>query len=201
MAEVAEPTEATVTETESEIPLSESLNVLFGNGEGVEGVAEGEGGATVLENNDDNCVVCFEPTTEKSTQLFLYNCRCVYFVHDACFRRWRVQTGTDRVCLICREGLESFEDEEGEREEVDERRALLRPRIIAPRLAEIPIRAAYRQVAQPAPYWWALDTEQKMLFVAAACFLLVLLFHLRHSRVIVYAEGGNDLKTLLLSSS
>lgn len=187
MAEVVESTEI-------EPQLSERLHILFGN-------QGNEEGATEVSEIDDNCVVCFEPTTEKSTQLFLYNCRCVYFVHDACFRRWRIQTGTDRVCLICREGLESFEDEEGEREEREERQALLRARVVGPRLAEIPIRAIHRPVAAPAPYWWALDTEQKMLVVAAACFLLVLLFHLRHSSVIVYTEGGDDLRNLLLSSS
>lgn len=129
----------------------------------------------------DNCVVCFEPTTEKSTQLFLYNCRCVYFVHEACFRRWRQQTGTDRVCLICREGLESFE------EDGDEGEPLLRARIIGPRLAEIPVRAIHRPVVVQPPHWfWGVDTEQKMLLVAAACFLLVLLFHIRHTSVVVY---------------
>ena len=152
----------------------------------------------------DNCVVCFEPTTEKSTQLFLYNCRCVYFIHEACFRQWRQQTGTYRVCLICREGLESFENEEGDgdREGEGEAAPLLRARVIGPRLAEIPIRALYHPVAQAqaqaqAPNWfWAIDTEQKMLLVAVACFILVLLFHLRHSRVVVYTYD----ETLLLAA-
>jgi hypothetical protein len=140
----------------------------------------------VSGEENDNCVVCFEPTTEKSTQLFLYSCRCVYFVHGACFRRWRQQTGTDRVCLICREGLTAFEEDENR----DEGEPLLRARAIGPRLAEIPVRAVYRPVAQePVHHWfWGTDTEQKMLLVAAACFLLILLFHLRHTSVIVYTD-------------
>jgi hypothetical protein len=159
---------------------------------------------TEREAGGDDCVVCFEPTTEKSTQLFLYNCRCVYFVHEACFRRWRTQTGTDRVCLICREGLESFEeDEEGrEGEEGGEREPLLRARglRLGPRLAEIPVRAVHRPAVQAAaPNWfWNTDTEQKMLLVAVACFLLVLLFHLRHTSVVVYT--GEETTKLLLNT-
>jgi hypothetical protein len=165
------------------------------------GEAVAETIAETTERDGDNCVVCFEPTTEKSTQLFLYNCRCVYYVHEACFRRWRQQTGTDRVCLICREGLESFEeDEEGEGGE-----PLLRVRPLriglGPRLAEIPVRAVHRPVViqAPVPHWfWGTDTEQKMLLVAAACFLIVLLFHLRHTSVVVYTN--EDSAKLLLNT-
>jgi hypothetical protein len=156
---------------------------------------------TEREAGGDNCVVCFEPTTEKSTQLFLYNCRCVYFVHEACFRRWRTQTGTDRVCLICREGLESFEADEEGGEGQGEREPLLRARglRLGPRLAEIPVRAVHRPAVQAAaPNWWETDTEQKMLIVAVACFLLVLLFHLRHTSVVVYT--GEESTKLLLNT-
>jgi hypothetical protein len=156
----------------------------------VSGVGEAEREREAEEG--DNCVVCFEPTTEKSTQLFLYNCRCVYFVHEACFRRWRQHTGTDRVCLICREGLESFEEEE------DEGEPLLRARIIGPRLAEIPVRAVHRPAIVRPPHWfWDVDTEQKMLLVAATCFLLILLFHLRHTSVVVYTYEEDSTKLLL----
>jgi hypothetical protein len=173
-------------------------------GAGAEADVVAEVGRVMGIEEGDNCVVCFEPTTEKSTQLFLYNCRCVYFIHEACFRQWRQQTGTYRVCLICREGLESFENEEGDGEREGEAAPLLRARVIGPRLAEIPIRALYHPVAQAqaqaqaqAPNWfWAIDTEQKMLLMAVACFLLVLLFHLRHSRVVVYTYD----ETLLLAA-
>ena len=137
----------------------------------------------------DTCVVCFEPTTEKSTQLFLYNCRCVYFVHEACFRRWRVQK--ERIGLFIA-GI-AFE------EDGDEGEPLLRARIIGPRLAEIPVRAVHRPaIVRPQHWFWDVDTEQKMLLVAAACFLLVLLFHLRHTSVVVYTR--EDATKLLLNT-
>jgi hypothetical protein len=66
------------------------------------------------EGKTEDCVVCLQQTREKSSQLFLYNCRCVYAIHANCFRDWRRMTETNRICLICREGLESFDgDEEG----------------------------------------------------------------------------------------
>ena len=187
---------------EREAETEAGTDVVAGaeRGTGAEAGVVAEVGMVMGIEEGDNCVVCFEPTTEKSTQLFLYNCRCVYFVHEPCFRQWRQQTGTDRVCLICREGLESFENEEGVGEREGEAAPLLRARVFGPRLAEIPIRAVYHPVVQAqaqGPNWfWAIDTEQKMLFVAVACFILVLLFHLRHSQVVVYTYD----ETLLLAA-
>jgi hypothetical protein len=59
----------------------------------------------------NDCVICLQPTNEKNTDLFLYNCKCVYAIHTNCFRDWRRHTETRRICVICREGLESFHEE------------------------------------------------------------------------------------------
>lgn len=169
-------------------PVADPIPIRFEQG------VSGETERVIGVEEGDNCSVCFEPTSEKSTQLFLYSCRCVYFVHEACFRQWRQQTRTNRVCLICREGLESFENEEDDGEAAP----LLRVRRLRPHLHEIPIRAVYYPIVQaPAPGWfWAINTEQKMLLVAVACFILVFLLHLRHSHVVVYTHD----ETLLLAA-
>jgi hypothetical protein len=53
----------------------------------------------------DDCLICLQPTNERSSDLFLYNCTCLYAVHANCFRDWRRLTETSRICLLCREGL------------------------------------------------------------------------------------------------
>jgi hypothetical protein len=63
----------------------------------------------------DDCLVCLQPTSERSTTLFLYNCNCIYAIHADCFRDWRRRSETSRICLICHEGLDTFESDEEER--------------------------------------------------------------------------------------
>jgi len=54
------------------------------------------------------CLVCLMPCKAWSNDLFLYTCHCIYRVHPECFKMWRSTTGTDRVCLICREEFDTF---------------------------------------------------------------------------------------------
>lgn len=60
----------------------------------------------------EDCLVCLQPTTERSDTLFLYNCTCLYAIHANCFRDWRRRSETSRICLICHEGLEDFDEED-----------------------------------------------------------------------------------------
>jgi hypothetical protein len=62
----------------------------------------------------EDCLVCLQPTSERSPTLFLYNCTCIYAIHATCFRDWRRQTNTSRICLICHEGLDTFDSDEEE---------------------------------------------------------------------------------------
>ena len=64
----------------------------------------------ILENESTECLVCLQPCSTTSQDLFLYNCTCIYYIHAECFRRWREITQTDRICLICREEIEPVED-------------------------------------------------------------------------------------------
>jgi len=54
------------------------------------------------------CLVCLGPCKAWSNDLFLYTCHCIYRIHPECFKMWRSTTGTDRVCLICREEFDTF---------------------------------------------------------------------------------------------
>ena len=54
------------------------------------------------------CLVCLGPCKAWSNDLFLYTCHCIYRIHPECFKMWRSATGTDRVCLICREEFDTF---------------------------------------------------------------------------------------------
>lgn len=54
------------------------------------------------------CLVCLGPCKAWSNDLFLYTCHCIYRIHPECFKMWRSSTGTDRVCLICREEFDTF---------------------------------------------------------------------------------------------
>ena len=51
-------------------------------------------------------MICIEPCHEVSKDLFLYSCKCVYPIHSQCFKDWRREANTNRVCLICQECLE-----------------------------------------------------------------------------------------------
>jgi len=55
--------------------------------------------------SDTNCLICISPCKELSTDLFLYNCECVYVIHKECFVDWRRVAKTNRVCIICHEEL------------------------------------------------------------------------------------------------
>ena len=63
-----------------------------------------------------DCLVCLNPCTTFSYELFLYNCDCVYRVHPPCFRQWRLVADSDRICVICQEALDPF-SESGEQEQ------------------------------------------------------------------------------------
>ena len=64
----------------------------------------------ILEEGRD-CMICLLPCNELSTDLFLHNCKCIYYVHAECFREWRRVTDTDRICIICREELPYIPEE------------------------------------------------------------------------------------------
>jgi len=55
-----------------------------------------------------SCLVCLGPCKSWSNDLFLYTCHCIYRIHPECYKLWRLRTGTDRVCLICREEFDTF---------------------------------------------------------------------------------------------
>ena len=57
------------------------------------------------------CVVCLESCTSMSSDLFLYNCTCVYAIHPECFKEWRSIGETSSICVICRESLLTFDEE------------------------------------------------------------------------------------------
>jgi len=61
-----------------------------------------------------------------SSDLFLYNCTCVYAIHPECFKEWRSIGETSSICVICRESLLTF-DEEVEEEEGPVVVAVVRP--------------------------------------------------------------------------
>jgi hypothetical protein len=67
----------------------------------------------------NECIVCLEACTSLSSDLFLYNCTCVYAIHPECFKKWRSIGETSSICVICRESLLTF-DEEGEQEQQQE---------------------------------------------------------------------------------
>jgi hypothetical protein len=64
-----------------------------------------------FEESLNDCLVCLQPCSTTSQDLFLYNCTCIYHIHNDCFRRWRETSQTNRICLICREELEPVEDD------------------------------------------------------------------------------------------
>ena len=66
----------------------------------------------MAEDSSGDCLVCFNPCTTFSNELFLYNCNCVYRVHADCFKEWRRVADSDRICVICQETLHTFEEEE-----------------------------------------------------------------------------------------
>jgi hypothetical protein len=55
--------------------------------------------------SDSNCLICISPCKELSTDLFLYNCECIYMIHKECFLDWRRVSKTNRICIICPEEL------------------------------------------------------------------------------------------------
>ena len=64
------------------------------------------------DTSDSDCLVCLQPCNERSVDLFLYTCSCVYPVHHACFKQWRAITKNDRICMICREELDYNSEED-----------------------------------------------------------------------------------------
>ena len=66
---------------------------------------------TELDSSGD-CLVCLNPCTSVSSDLFVYNCKCVYHIHNACFKEWRRVANHDRICMICDIALDEFSDDE-----------------------------------------------------------------------------------------
>ena len=60
---------------------------------------------STTDPSESNCLICISPCKELSTDLFLYNCECVYIIHKECFIDWRRVSKTNRVCIICHEEL------------------------------------------------------------------------------------------------
>ena len=129
------------------------------------------------DEKGEDCVVCLQQTREKSNQLFLYNCRCVYAIHASCFRDWRRMTETNRICLICREGLESFEDEQ--EVEAAAAAAAAQPLIVRP----VPVRPLYGYGA--IRFWlYRADTATKNLCLVGMfmCIVFLIFRHLMAHR-------------------
>jgi hypothetical protein len=72
----------------------------------------------ILENELTECLVCLQPCSTTSQDLFLSNCTCIYSIHPNCFRAWRERSHTNRICLICREELEPSEEEPQEEDPI-----------------------------------------------------------------------------------
>lgn len=74
----------------------------------------GSNNSSDISGNSDSsgnlCVVCLLDCSESSIHLFLYNCECVYPVHDECFKTWRRICGSNVICMMCREELEEADD-------------------------------------------------------------------------------------------
>jgi len=66
--------------------------------------------SSINDSSGNLCVVCLLDCSESSIHLFLYNCECVYPVHDECFKTWRRICGSNVICMMCREELEEADD-------------------------------------------------------------------------------------------
>ena len=72
----------------------------------------------ISETSDDasddksinECLICITECDTLSSELFLYNCKCMYYVHKQCMIDWRRIAETDRVCLICHITIDDFND-------------------------------------------------------------------------------------------
>jgi hypothetical protein len=71
-----------------------------------------EQGQEQEQEQETECLVCLQPCKELSVDLFLYYCSCVYPIHDTCFKQWRTISGSNRVCMICREELDYISEDE-----------------------------------------------------------------------------------------
>ena len=58
-----------------------------------------------------NCMVCLQECQTVSSDLFLYNCTCIYPIHNDCFQKWRRIADTSRICIICDKYLDTFPKE------------------------------------------------------------------------------------------
>lgn len=76
----------------------------------------------------EECIVCLEACTSLSSDLFLYNCTCVYAIHPECFKEWRSIGETSSICVICRESLLSFEEEGEQEQEQQQENIIIVPR-------------------------------------------------------------------------
>jgi len=63
-----------------------------------------------LRNTDSSgdCLICLTPCKSWSNELFLYTCHCIYRIHPTCYKEWRSNTRTNRVCIICNEEFDTF---------------------------------------------------------------------------------------------
>ena len=108
------------------------------------------------------CIVCLEACTSMSSDLFLYNCTCVYAIHPECFKEWRSIGETSSICVICRESLLTFDEEVEEPREVAEPREVEEPREVA--------------VVYPADTWYTTFIKIYILFsIGFCCYILTVL--------------------------
>jgi hypothetical protein len=54
-----------------------------------------------MDTSKNECLICITECDTLSSDLFLYNCTCTYYVHKRCMIDWRRIAKTDRICLIC----------------------------------------------------------------------------------------------------
>ena len=73
-----------------------------------------------ITDSSGDCLVCLNPCKSWSNELFLYTCHCIYRIHPQCYRDWRINTRTNRVCIICKEEFDTFVYQEQEPEEEQE---------------------------------------------------------------------------------
>jgi len=78
-----------------------------------------------ITDSSGDCLVCLNPCKSWSNELFLYTCHCIYRIHPTCYKEWRSNTRTNRVCIICNEEFDTFVYPE-EPEPEPERRIFIR---------------------------------------------------------------------------
>lgn len=54
-----------------------------------------------MNQNSHDCLICLRYAKKRRSQIDNYGCECDYYIHQSCYDRWKVSSGTDRLCIIC----------------------------------------------------------------------------------------------------